>query len=61
MSRAVTVQPTADVAPAALRMTDLSAQERPRERLWQLGAAKLSTAELLAILLRVGVRGDTAL
>ena len=61
MSRAVTVQPTADVAPAALRMTDLSAQERPRERLWQLGAAKLSTAELLAILLRVGVRGESAL
>ncbi|RLT48230.1 MAG: JAB domain-containing protein [Chloroflexi bacterium] len=61
MSRALTAQPTAAVAPAALRMTDLSPQDRPRERLWLVGAAMLSTAELLAILLRVGVRGESAL
>ncbi|MDR2711465.1 MAG: DNA repair protein RadC [Burkholderiales bacterium] len=35
-------------------------QERPRERLATLGAAALSDAELLAILLRTGVRGKTA-
>ncbi len=34
--------------------------ERPRERLEQLGAQSLSTAELLAILLRVGREGETA-
>jgi len=36
------------------------ASERPRERLEQLGAQSLSTAELLAILLRVGLPGESA-
>ena len=40
---------------------DLPAQERPRERLQQYGAETLSNAELLAILLRVGTRGESAL
>ena len=35
--------------------------ERPRERLLQYGAAKLSNAELLAIFLRTGIVGKTAL
>jgi DNA repair protein RadC len=34
--------------------------ERPRERLLALGAAALSDAELLAVLLRTGVRGKSA-
>ncbi len=34
--------------------------DRPRERLQAAGAAALSNAELLAILLRVGVRGENA-
>jgi DNA repair protein RadC len=34
--------------------------ERPRERLLRQGAAALSDAELLAIFLRVGVRGQSA-
>jgi len=42
------------------RITDLPADERPRERLARLGAQALSTAELLAILLRVGVPGENA-
>jgi DNA repair protein RadC len=42
------------------RITDLAETERPRERLAQLGPQALSTAELLAILLRVGVRGENA-
>lgn len=42
------------------RITDLSAGERPRERLAHLGPQALSTSELLAILLRVGVRGENA-
>jgi DNA repair protein RadC len=36
---------------------DLPAQERPRERLIKHGASTLSTAELLAIILRGGVPG----
>jgi DNA repair protein RadC len=42
------------------RITDLAETERPRERLAQLGPQALSNAELLAILLRVGVRGENA-
>ena len=40
-----------------LRIKDLPATEQPRERLRDQGAAALSDAELLAILLRVGVAG----
>jgi DNA repair protein RadC len=42
------------------RITDLDQAERPRERLAKLGPQALSTAELLAILLRVGVVGENA-
>jgi DNA repair protein RadC len=42
------------------RITDLAADERPRERLVRLGPQALSNAELLAILLRVGVQGENA-
>jgi DNA repair protein RadC len=44
-------------SPAAYRITDLSVDERPRERLEKSGPEALSKAELLAILLRVGVTG----
>ena len=39
---------------------DLKEEERPRERLAKLGPQSLTTAELLAILLRVGMVGETA-
>jgi DNA repair protein RadC len=42
------------------RITDLEENERPRERLAALGPQALSAAELLAILLRVGVPGENA-
>lgn len=42
------------------RITDLAATDRPRERLAKHGANTLSTPELLAILLRVGVPGENA-
>jgi DNA repair protein RadC len=45
---------------AAYRITDLHVSERPRERLASLGPGALSNAELLAILLRVGVSGENA-
>ncbi len=42
------------------RITDLNEAERPRERLRRLGAQALTSAELLGILLRVGVPGENA-
>ncbi len=42
------------------RITDLPSDDRPRERLAQAGPGALSNAELLAILLRVGVEGENA-
>ncbi|KPL77241.1 RadC family protein [Bellilinea caldifistulae] len=42
------------------RITDWEASERPRERLAEIGAQALSTAELLAILLRTGLPGENA-
>jgi DNA repair protein RadC len=41
-------------------INDWTEQERPRERLVREGAAALSNPELLALLLRVGVRGKSA-
>lgn len=43
-----------------MAISDWPAGERPRERLLAQGAAALSDAELLAIFLRVGVRGKSA-
>jgi len=43
-----------------MAIRDWPAAERPRERLALQGAAALSDAELLAIFLRVGVRGKSA-
>ncbi|MBS1161108.1 MAG: replication and repair protein RadC [Proteobacteria bacterium] len=43
-----------------MAITDWPAGERPRERLLAHGPAHLSDAELLAIYLRVGVRGKSA-
>ena len=40
---------------------DLPSTERPRERLEHYGAPALSTAELLAIILRTGVGGQNVL
>lgn len=43
-----------------MSIRDWPAAERPREKLWLRGADTLSDAELLAILLRTGRRGGTA-
>ena len=42
------------------RLTDLPVNDRPRERLAEIGPQALTNAELLAILLRVGVKGENA-
>lgn len=46
---------------ANVRIQDLPAQERPRERLVALGADALSNPELIAILLRTGMKGVSAI
>jgi DNA repair protein RadC len=43
------------------RIQDLPAEERPRERLTATGPQALSTAELIAVLLRTGGRGHGAM
>lgn len=51
----------AETAPKPVyRITDLHESDRPRERLAALGPQSLSNAELIAILLRVGVPGENA-
>lgn len=44
----------------AYRISDLHESDRPRERLSALGPQALTNAELIAILLRVGVQGENA-
>ena len=51
---------TPDDSPLSSRLKDQPAGERPRERLIERGAAALSAAELIAILVRTGVRGTNA-
>jgi DNA repair protein RadC len=48
------------IVPPIYRIMDLHEADRPRERLAALGAQALSNAELIAILLRVGVKGENA-
>jgi len=43
-----------------MRITDWRPEDRPRERLLEKGADTLSDAELVAVLLRSGVRGKSA-
>ena len=43
-----------------MAISDWPPGERPRERLLTLGAAALSDAELLAVVLRTGIRGKSA-
>src|ERR1700722_12188021 len=44
-----------------IRIKDLPQGDRPRERLASLGADALRTAELIAILLRTGLKGISAI
>lgn len=54
----ITEEPATEYRPL---IRDMPAQERPRERLRHNGAAHLSNAELLAILLRTGSAGENVL
>lgn len=44
-----------------MRITDLRPEDRPRERLLEKGADSLSDAQLVAVLLRSGVQGKSAI
>ena len=44
-----------------LHMKELPEDDRPYEKCWKYGAASLSDAQLLAAVLRTGVKGETAL
>jgi len=46
---------------ATYKITDLNVEDRPRERLEKNGPTSLNHAELLAILIRVGIRGENAM
>ncbi len=46
---------------AEYTIKDIPRDERPRERLIKYGASSLSNAELLAIILRTGVKGENVL
>ena len=51
---------TETVSKPIYRIMDLHESDRPRERLASLGPQALTNAELIAILLRVGVKGESA-
>ncbi|RKU30242.1 hypothetical protein C6497_04585 [Candidatus Poribacteria bacterium] len=44
-----------------LRIKDLPKDEQPRERLYKLGPSQLKTSELIALILKSGFKGTTAL
>lgn len=48
------------IATPTYRILDLHESDRPRERLATLGPQVLTNAELIAILIRVGVKGESA-
>ena len=50
-----------DMVNRATMIRDLPADEKPRERLRALGAGQLSNPELIAILLRTGMKGENVL
>lgn len=50
-----------DIQSSQLLMRDVPEEERPRERMIQLGAEHLSNAELIALLLRTGSQGESVI
>ena len=53
--------PAPEPAPGGYMIRDLAVSDRPRERLVEVGARHLSEPELLAILLRTGTKGRSAI
>ncbi len=59
--RTIDVEDWIDRQVMGTQLTSTPEEERPRERLLRIGAEKLRTAELLAILIRSGRPGESAL
>ena len=57
----ITTLPVAEIPAGTLTVRDLPPDQRPRERLAQLGAEALSEQELLACILGRGVAGESVL
>jgi DNA repair protein RadC len=49
-----------EMNPRPYRISDISVEERPREKMAAHGASVLSDSELIAILLRTGIQGENA-
>lgn len=60
-AQAATAAVGAEHAPYRVRVAEMPDEERPRERLARLGPSALTTAELLAILLRTGTSREDVL
>ena len=60
MERTPQPAPAATELNAAYRICEMPLSDRPRERLWARGPKELATAELIAILLRTGMKGRSA-
>lgn len=50
-----------NISQKSLTVHDLPKSERPRERLIQLGADKLSSSELLALIINTGTKGESVM
>jgi DNA repair protein RadC len=60
-SRATEVSVVRRIVPSVVRIADLPADQRPRERLLRFGSHALTDAELVAVLLSAGRVGESAL
>ena len=58
LSSCLTMEQRADPVQYTVRIREMPVSERPRERLRDLGPESLTTAELLAIILRTGSQGQ---
>ena len=58
MEQQLSTEVTSDYVPM---IRDMAASERPRERLQRVGPQAVSTAELIAIIMRTGVGGENVL
>ena len=50
-----------DIEQSTHRISDMLENDKPRERIAQQGPSSLSNSELIAILIRVGVKGESAI
>lgn len=50
-----------DIVTVSFTVNDLPKSERPRERLITFGAEKLSSAELISIILNTGIKGESVI